>query len=315
MSLNRLQEARAILDEAHARKLDESLLQNRYQLAFLNNDGKEMESIVAASVGQPDDESDMLASQADTEAFYGRLGRARELSKRAVQAALSAGSKDSAANWEVTAALREAEFGNGEIARQQAKDALALSPSKAVKIAAGLALARSGEAERAREIVGRLRNESPKDTLLENFWIPTIRAAIALERADSQEALKQLDITTPYELGGDRPPFTAGATLYPVYLRALAYLRGNDSDKALQEFQKISDSVGLVWNFPIGALARLRRAQAYAARGDISHAQDAYQNLFSIWSNADTGTPIFDHARKEYAAIKSGRSRPVSSRH
>ena len=309
MTLNRFQEASAILDEARAKKLDESLLQNRYQLAFLKNDEKEMENIIAASVGQPDDESDLLASQADTAAFYGRLGRARELSKRAVQSALSAGSKDSAANWEATAALREAEFGNREIARLHAKAAIALSSSKAVEIAVGLTLARSGDTERAREIADRLQRESPKDTLVENYWIPTIRAAIALDRADGREALKQLDITVPYEWGGERPPFTAGATLYPAYLRGLAYLKTNDSGKALQEFQKILDNRGLVWNFPIGALAQLRRAQAYVARTDMPHAREAYRNFFLIWSQADESVSILSRARKEYAARPHSLSR------
>jgi len=98
MALNRVSDAKRILDEAHVKNMDNSLLQNRYQLAFLLGDEREMLRLLAASVGQPDDESQLLASQADTEAFYGRLNKARELSKRATEYSLSTGSKDSAAN-------------------------------------------------------------------------------------------------------------------------------------------------------------------------------------------------------------------------
>jgi serine/threonine protein kinase len=303
MVLNRLDDAAKVLDQARAEKLDDSLFLNHYQLAFLIGDQQEMDRISAAATNHLGDESDMLASQADTEAYYGRLRKARELTKRAVQSALSAGSQEDAANYEATAALREAEFGNSKFARTQARTALSFASSQAVQIAAALAFARSGEIARARTLGDVLQRQSPADTLLINYWLPTIRAASALNLGNSGQALTELQVTEPYELGGDRPPFSAGATLYPVYLRGEAYLKQRQWAKAQAEFQKIIDHRGLVWNFPLGALARLQLARTCAASGDLTRARTAYKDYLDLWSQAEPDIPILFIARNEYASL------------
>src|SRR5262249_44199452 len=150
---------------------------------------------VSASVGRPEDEAAILASQADTEAYYGRLSKARELSRRAVQSSMSSGSKDSAANWEATTAIREVEFGYTQAARHHARAALAMTSSKAVEVAAALVFARSGDTARAQKLIDSLRQKWPSDTLLVNYWLPMILAAVALGRGDAKEALLRLDAT------------------------------------------------------------------------------------------------------------------------
>lgn len=302
MALGRLNEAKAILEEARAKKLADPLLVNQYQLAFLERDQQVMELVVRSAIGRPE-EADILADQADTEAYFGHLNKARELSKRAVQSALLAGSKEDAANYEAIAGLREAEFANPVIANGHARAALNLASSRVVQIAAGLAFARSGETARARALADALQRQSPVDTLLVNYWLPTIRAAIALHGGDAREALKQLEVTEPYELGGDRPPFSAGATLYPVYLRGEAYLNNREWSKAQAEFQKIIDHRGLVWNFPLGVLAQLQLGRAYAAGEDVAHARLAYQDFLKTWSRAEDDTPTLALARREYASL------------
>jgi eukaryotic-like serine/threonine-protein kinase len=303
MVLNRFDEAKAILDEARDKKLDRSLLQNYYRLAFLRSDPKEMERSVSATSGDPEDESAMLSGQADTEAYYGRLLKARELTHRAVAIAVAAGSKDSAANWEATAALREAEFGNVNEASGRAQAALSLSSAEPVKIAAALAFARAGHTSRAAAIAGTLARQFPKGTLVNNYWLPTIRAAIALNRRDPARALKELEIAAPYELGGDTPPFSSGATLYPVYLRGEAYSSERNFAKAQAEFQKVIDRYGLVWNFPTGILSRLQLARAYAGSGNVAGARSAYQKYFELWSHAEESSPLLQRARREYARL------------
>ena len=303
MALNRLDEAQNILNEARHRKLDGSLLQNYYQLAFLRGDQTGMSRCYAAAMGQAEDESAMLSSQADTEAYYGRLSKARELSQRAVQSALSAGSKESAANWEATAAIRETEFGYAASGRRHAQAALGLTSSKAVQIAAALVFARSGDAARARKILHTLRLQSPADTLLAKYWIPTILAAIALESGDPKETLSQLEVVSPYELGGDRPPFSAGGTLYPIYLRGQAYLRVKDWARAKAEFQKIIANRGLVWNFPLAPLANLQLARAMAGDG-TPDAKVAYRQFLSLWAQADPNVPAYSQAKRENALLQ-----------
>jgi serine/threonine protein kinase/Tfp pilus assembly protein PilF len=303
MARNRLSEAKAILAEAAAKKLDSTLLQSYYQLAFLGGNEKEMERWVAAAPSGSDDESAMLSSQADTEAYYGRLQKAREFTRRATQAALSVGSKDSAADWEATAALREAEFGNRAEAISHAGAALKLTTSESVQIAAALALARSGEITRAQAILTGLLQRSPNHTLLLNYWGPAIRAAIALDRNDAAGAVKELQLAAPYELGGDRPPFTEGATLYPVYLRGLAYMKQKDWARAKGEFQKILDNRGLVWNFPLAPLAKLQLARAQAGAGDAG-ARGSYQEFLGAWAQADRGIPVYVQAKRELAGLR-----------
>ncbi|HKD63318.1 MAG TPA: protein kinase, partial [Candidatus Acidoferrales bacterium] len=79
MALNRLDEAEAVYKQAGDRKLEqESLLENRYLLAFLNGDAAQMERFASAAMGKPGLEDWLLAGQADTQAWYGKLKSTRE---------------------------------------------------------------------------------------------------------------------------------------------------------------------------------------------------------------------------------------------
>ena len=60
----------------------------------------------------PDAENFGLSLASDTEAFAGHLGKARELTKRSVESAIRADSKESGAIWQENAAVREAAYGN-----------------------------------------------------------------------------------------------------------------------------------------------------------------------------------------------------------
>jgi eukaryotic-like serine/threonine-protein kinase len=85
LNLNRLEEARATAEEAQAKKLDSPILRiGLYQLAFLQNDAARMAQEVAWAAGKPGVEDVLLALEADTAAYSGRLGKAREFSRRAV---------------------------------------------------------------------------------------------------------------------------------------------------------------------------------------------------------------------------------------
>ena len=205
--LDRLNEAATILDQARAMKLDETLLPNFYQLAFLRQDGKEMKKYFSAALGQVGQEDALLSSEADTEAFHGRLRKARELSQRAVDSAMKTEGKETAAGWRVSAALREAEFGNKAEAKRQAELALALASNRDVQVAAALALARVGDIGMANTIAYSLQGSLPSNTILSNYWIPCIRAATALFRADAPQAITYLAVTAPYELAAVQPPF------------------------------------------------------------------------------------------------------------
>ena len=202
----------------------------------------------------------MLSIQSDTEAYFGRLARARDFSRRAVDAAVRADSKETAALWQANAALREAEFGNAAAAKQQVAGALARAPGRDVKVLAAMTMARAGDPARAKAIVDQLEKTEATNTMLKIYWLPTIKAAIELNSSNSSQALIDLEAPAPYELGG---PVPIGG-LYPVYIRGLAFLTARNGAAAAGEFQKIIDHRSIVLNLPLGALAHLQLGRAYA---------------------------------------------------
>jgi eukaryotic-like serine/threonine-protein kinase len=301
VGLNRLDDAKAIYEQAVAHKLDEVYLhQARYLLAFRQSDTAEMEKQVEWSRGKAGIEDAFLSMQSDTEAFYGHLGKALEFSRRAVELAEYAGSKETAALWQVNAALREAELGNPAAAKQGVKEALTLAPGHDIQILAGLALARIGDGSRAETLVEELAKSGPSSTVLMGYWLPVIRSAIQLRQRNPARALILLEAAAPYELGNPSP----FGNLYPIYLRGQAYLLAHKGPAAAAEFQKIIDHPGIVLNYPTGALAFVQLARAEAISGHIAKAGKAYQDFFAIWKSADADIPILKEAKLEYATLR-----------
>ncbi len=303
LALNRPDDARKAIEQAQATGLAGDFLHLAiYQLAFLKGDTAEMEKQVSWAAGKPGSEDVLLSVQSDTEAFHGRLAKARDFSRRAVDAAVRAGSKETAAIWQVNAGLREAEFGNPAVAAKYVAAALALAPGRDVKILSALALARLGETARAKAMAEELEKAYPSHTLLKIYWLPAIRAALELDANDSAQALVSLEAAAPYELG--QPPQFQLGTMYPAYLRGQAYLLAHNGSAAAAEFQKFLDHPGIVLNFPLGALAHLGSARAYAMAGDTAKAKTAYQDFFVLWKDADPDIPILKQAKAEYAKLQ-----------
>ena len=301
-ALNRLDEAEAVYKQAEERKLEgEDLLQNRYLLAFLKGNAPQMAQLVSAAMGKPGVEATLLASQADTEGWYGKLKNAHGLTRRAMDSAQHNDAKESAAAYQAAAALREVESGNRELARAEAKAALKLAPNRDVRAIAALALARAGDTAAAEKLAAGLDKTFPLETGVQMNWLPTIRAAVALERKDPSRAIDLLKVTSTIELG---LTMNLAILMCPAYLRGEAYLMLYDGNAAAVEFQKFIDHRGLVVNFPWGALARLGLARAYATQGDTAKAKAAYQDFLTLWKDADPDIPIFIAAKSEYAKLK-----------
>ena len=87
-------------------------------------------------------------------------------------------------------------------------------------------------------------------------------------------------------------------------MRGQAYLAGYQGTEAAAEFQKVLDRRGIVLNQPIGALAHLQIARAYAMQGDTAKARAAYQDFLTLSKDADPDIPIFKQAKAEYAKLK-----------
>jgi tetratricopeptide (TPR) repeat protein len=300
ISLGRLEEARATAETAQSEKLDSPDLHFLlYQLAFLQNDTAGMAQQIAWSTGKPGVEDVLLNFEADTAAFSGKLGIARELSRRATDSAQRAEEKEVAADYQADASLREALFGNSAEASRRAMAALALSHGRDVLNGAALGLALAGDASRAQELAEDLAKQFPEDTIVQFNYLPTIRAQLALSRTDSSKAIEALHGAGAYELGS-----VVISTLYPVYIRGEAYLAAHQGNEAAAEFQKIIDHRTMVANEPIGALAHLQIGRAYALQGDTAKAKSAYQDFLALWKDADPDIPILIAAKAEYAKLQ-----------
>jgi serine/threonine protein kinase/Flp pilus assembly protein TadD len=301
IDLNRFDEARQLLDQAQSLKLENvSLFVNLYVLAFFRRDVAEMQRHVTAAKGKPEIEDAITALQSDTEAYDGHFEKARELTRLAEDTARRRGDPETAASYRAEAALREAEVGNKALAQQDVAAALATSHNRNVQLQAALALALTGDTSQARMMAGDLQKDTPANTILNCYWLPTIRAAADINQGNASSAIQLLQTASPYELGSP-PPL---GNLYPVYVRGQAFLRARQGSAAVVEFQKLLDHAGIVQNFLLGSLAHLGLARSYALGGDTAKSRIAYQDFFAVWKDADPDIPILKEAKAEYAKLQ-----------
>jgi tetratricopeptide (TPR) repeat protein/predicted Ser/Thr protein kinase len=305
LALNRFDEARATTEEALGRKLDHIALHfNLYALAFFQGNAAAMKQQADWAIGKPGAENQLLSLESDTEAWSGKLGKARELSRQAVESARRSDEKEPAALWQANAAIREALFGNAEAARQNAATAVVLAPgSHDAEAQAALAYALAGDAAHASSLADDLAKRFPQDTVVQSVWLPTIHAQMETGRKNPARSVELLQAAASYELGM-LSGSASNSCLYPVYVRAEAYLSAQQGQFAAAEFQKILDHRGLVWNCATGALAHLGLARSYALQGDTAKARSAYQDFLALWKDADPGIPILIAAKAEYAKLR-----------
>jgi len=95
-------------------------------------------------MGKPGAEDLLLATQADTEGWYGKLKDAHELTGRAMDSAQHNDAKESAAGYQAAAALREVEAGNRERARAEANAANSTRHSRWTRWSRGTGCPRFG---------------------------------------------------------------------------------------------------------------------------------------------------------------------------
>jgi len=284
----RHEEASAAIAGAFARGQDAFVLHlDAYHGAYLRGDEAAMRAHVEAVMGREAEEDFLIAAQADTEACHGRFRRARDLSRRAVESARRANSLEVAALWEAEAALREAEIGVHDLARAGGAAALELGPAtgRTVQGMAALALARGGNHKRAQEQVDMLAESYPQDTLINRYWIPCVRAALAMASKDWKAALDALEESSGVELSQTQP--LEGGLMYPPYLRGLSLLEAQRPEEAAREFQKIIDRPGLVKNFVIHPLAIRGLSKALAMAHRTQEANAMRDRFRGLWAGAD----------------------------
>jgi eukaryotic-like serine/threonine-protein kinase len=304
--LNRLPEAEALLHKAAERKIEVvqfSLV--RYFIAFLRDDKAAMEREMTQRRLKLEAQGWFEHQEALTLAYQGRLKEADRLSAGAVSLARQGGLVGRAAMFQGAGAVWNALFGNEAEAQRRAAATLSLLRTRDSDYGPAFALALLRHSTQARKIAEELERRYPQDTSVQFSYLPALRALEALNQDDPAKALEMTQAAAPYDLAVPGTAYFTGASffgsLYPVYVRGLAYSRMGHPREAAAEFQKILDHPGIMLNDPIGPMARLQLARALAASGDRPKSAATYKDLLAIWKDADSDVPVVQKAKAEFA--------------
>jgi tetratricopeptide (TPR) repeat protein len=302
LSANRPDDALLTISRARERKVEaEGVQLISYLVAFLKNDHEALARARAAARTRPDLEDFIPHLEALALARAGRLQDARRTSVVPVEIAQRSGRRERAGLFEAARAVWEAFYGNDAAARQSAGKALALGRGRDVDYAAAFALALSGDVQQSRSLAEHLARESPEDTAVQFMYLPALRALFALDAGKPAAAIEALQIASRYDLALGRIGFVVRyGALYPIYVRGLAYLAARQPAQAEGEFQRIVDHPHITLVDPMSGLARLQLARALVLSGDVVKAKKAYDDLFTLWKDADAGVPVIKQARSEF---------------
>jgi serine/threonine protein kinase/tetratricopeptide (TPR) repeat protein len=295
VGLNRFDEAKTIIGQAQAQKLETTPMRRTlYRIAFVQGDATTMQQQIESLNGKPDEYVGQ-GWRSETAAFSGQLRNAKEFSNRAVELAERRDLKEVAAQIAVGGAGRDAVFGDCVQAKVQTAKALGMPHSPLTMANAGNALATCGEFSQAQTIIAELTRRSPKDTVLNRILLPLVQARIELQRGNPAQAIQFLETTRPFE----------GYALFQIaYLRGQAYLNQQKAAGAAVEFQKILDHRGWQPTSPLYPLAILGLSRTAALSGDTSKARKSYQDFFALWKDADPELIILQEAKREYEKLK-----------
>ena len=302
--LGRTGEAEEVIQRASARGFDPpEMLFLRYSIAFLKNDIDRMNRVVALAQGKAWAEDWLTQAQALTAADAGQLQLARKLSQRAVELALREEQPERAAGYEASFAVYEAFIGYPKQARGRAAGALKLSRGRDIEYASGLVFGMAGDLSQAEELLKDLQFRFREDTAVNRFYLPVLRAVIAMKNRVPQAAIDGLRVALSHEMALVGDGSAVLGNVHSAYVRGEAFLTLDRAPEALSEFQKLFDHPGLCFNDPLRTLALLQIGRGYALLGDRIKARSAYEAFFRRWEHSDLDIPIWNLARSEYKAI------------
>ncbi|HEV8369078.1 MAG TPA: protein kinase [Pyrinomonadaceae bacterium] len=293
--LNHFEEAREVFSRAVEQNLVHPEMRSAlYQLAYINGDTTGMQQQIDWANGRPD-EYIGLDWQTAAAAFAGQWRRAQDFSRRAINLANRGETKEIAAHYARELALRGAVFGDCRRARADATLALSLERGRISLPRAALALALCGEVNQVKPLTDEIVRRYPDDTILNELWLPIIRAASDLQHGNAAQAVEQIQTTSRYE---------AAAEFWASYLRGQAYLKLGRGLEASAEFQKILEHRGYGPLSVLYPLANLGSARATAMAGETAKSRKAYEDFFAAWQAADRDVPILIEAKKDYEKLK-----------
>jgi eukaryotic-like serine/threonine-protein kinase len=295
IGLNRFEEARDVCQRALAQKLDSTSIRERlYTVAFVNGDPQASQEQIAWAKGRTD-EYRAVYWLVQSSSFAGRWREADEHLSRATELALRAEAKEVAAGYTAEHALRAAWLGQFTQSLRLANAALKVERNRNVLTRAALAFALAGDAAKAQDLIAELEQKHSKDTMVNQVWLPQIKAAIELRRNNAHAALELLEATRRYE---------AAAALSPQTLRSMILLKLGQGAQAAAEARRILDHRGQGPLSSLWPLAHLTLARASAMQGDTAQARKSYQDLFTLWKDADPEVALLIEAKREFEKVR-----------
>ncbi|MFY9611513.1 MAG: protein kinase [Blastocatellia bacterium] len=293
--LDRFPEAKETCEQAIQQKLDTIALHYfLYQIAFAEGDTVGMQQQLTWASGRLD-EYMALDWQNGSAAFGGQWRRAQDFWRRSIDLATRSEAREVAARYAAEGALRAAALGKCNQARTAVAQSLALERNQVSMARLTLALALCGEGHQAQSLGEELVKRYPKNTLINQLWLPIIKAALELRRNNPSQAVQLLEAARRYE---------SAAEFWPQYVRGLAYLSLKSGNEASAEFQRILDHRGEAALSVLYPLARLGLARAIALTGDAEKSRKEYQSFFEQWKDADADLPILIEAKQRFNLLK-----------
>jgi len=197
---------------------------------FLKGDTAQMAQLVSAAIGKPGTEDLLLATEADTEGWYGKMKNAHELTGRAMDSAQRNDAKESAAMFQAAAGLRDVdrETGSRRVSRQTRRSGW---PRTAMCGPGGAGLGAGRRYGRRREAGRRTRQDVPPGHACPEILAAHDPCGGRLGAQKPEAGRRILQVASAIELGGH-------FSLLPAYVRGEAYLMLHDGNRAAVEFHK-----------------------------------------------------------------------------
>ncbi|MBV9888407.1 MAG: tetratricopeptide repeat protein [Acidobacteria bacterium] len=294
LGLNRVAEAKAVLQEAERRNIGGFFLHQQLgDIAIIEGDSAVQAKEDALARANPEGELNLIGRDGSLAAKRGRVREARELLAKSSALASRLDLKELATNNMAYQATFEALVGNRKDALLIADKISAQSQLVNDQLNVADIYARVGKEDEALQLAKAAGDLRPNDTMVHNVSLPMIRATIALNHGDTAKALQELKAAENYD----------GAQIELLYTRGNAYLRANDPARAAEEFKRALNLRAFYAEDPTIALAQLGLARAYATAGDKPNARVAYDSFFALWKDADPQVPILKQARSEFSKL------------
>ncbi len=304
LGMDRLQDAERYLKEGYTQGGGEDAAYNSVALSYDFLAGNaDWEKHIQWAMGRPDGFI-VEAGAATIYLFLGRMHEADQQWAHAAQRAEQQHLNDAAGAIYAIKAMEDAMAGNCGPAREAAHKGLALDQSVGTVADAVLGMAFCGEGSAALKELERASAENPTNTLINEIYIPEVKAVIALSEHHPDQVAALMASTAPYPRASKAPQIL-GRT----------YLELKQPQQAVTAFAPGIQFKGLaigeaapggngMEQAPIYPLCLLGTARAQA-QFDKAAAAKSYQQLVEIWKNADADFAPAQEARRELAALNA----------